>query len=197
MYKLISTILYVLTRMLNLLKVKGKENLPTHTRFVVTCSHKGWVDVIMLALALYPIPVHFMAKKELFDSKILGRFLRSIHAFPVNRKNPGPSSLKIPLKLLKEEKCVGIFPGGTRTTEDIPLKRGAVTIALKANALLIPAAYKGPSTFKELLKGRKSAIIIGTPMAVKNNDKISREVIDIFLNKLDSEIKRLELETSE
>jgi len=192
MYKFISTLLYVLTRMLNLLKVKGKENLPTHTRFVVTCSHKGWVDVIMLALALYPIPVHFMAKKELFDSKITGEFLRSIHAFPVNRENPGPSTLKIPLKLLKEEKCVGIFPGGTRTTEEIPLKRGAVTIALKANALLVPAAYNGPITFKDLLRGKKSTIMIGSPIELKNDGRNRDEVIDEYVKRLDSEIKLLE-----
>ncbi|MFD2212300.1 lysophospholipid acyltransferase family protein [Metabacillus endolithicus] len=192
MYKFISTLLYALTRMLNLLKVKGKENLPTHTRFVVTCSHKGWVDVIMLALALYPIPVHFMAKKELFDSKITGKFLRSIHAFPVNRENPGPSTLKIPLKLLKEEKCVGIFPGGTRTTEEIPLKRGAVTIALKANALLVPAAYNGPITFKDLLRGKKSTIMIGSPIELKNDGRNRDEVIDEYVKRLDSEIKLLE-----
>ena len=192
MYKLISTILYVLTRMLNLLKVKGKENLPTHTRFVVTCSHKGWVDVIMLALALYPNPVHFMAKKELFNSKITGGFLRSIHAFPVNRENPGPSTLKIPLKLLREEKCVGIFPSGTRTTEEIPLKRGAVTIALKGNALLVPAAYNGPTTFKDLLRGGKSTIMIGSPIKLKNDGRNRDEVIEKYLKRLDREIKLLE-----
>ncbi|WP_121662196.1 lysophospholipid acyltransferase family protein [Metabacillus litoralis] len=191
MYKLISTILYVLTRMLKLLKVKGKENLPSHTGFVVTCSHKGWVDVIMLALALYPIPVHFMAKKELFESKIIGQLLRSIHAFPVNRENPGPSTLKIPLKLLKEEKCVGIFPSGTRTNE-MPLKRGAVTIALKGNALLVPAAYNGPTTFKDLLRGGKSTIMIGSPIKLKNDGRNRDEVIEKYLKRLDSEIKLLE-----
>lgn len=192
MYKLISTLLYVLVKVLRLLVVRGKDNLPTHNKFVVTCSHKGWIDVIMLALALYPRPVHFMAKRELFASKVIGWFLRSIYAFPVNRENPGPSTLKTTIKLLKEEKCVGIFPGGTRTTEEIPLKRGAVTIALKANALLIPVAYKGPATVKELLQGRRSIIEIGVPLEIKYGNADRDELIEIYLNKLETEIRRME-----
>jgi len=103
MYRLISTILLLLVKMFRLLKVKGKEHIPSDERFVVTCSHRGWVDVIMLALALYPIPVHYMAKQELFKGKWRDRFFRSINAFPVNRENPGPSALKIPMQILKKE----------------------------------------------------------------------------------------------
>lgn len=121
-----------------------------------------------------------------------GGFLGSIYAFPVNRENPGPSTLKTPIKLLKEEKCVGIFPGGTRTTEEIPLKRGAVTIALKANALLIPVAYKGPATVKELLQGRRSIIEIGVPLEIKYGNENRDEIIEIYLNKLETEIRHLE-----
>ena len=37
------------------------------------------------------------------------RILKRIHAFPVDRENPGPSSIKTPIKLLKEGKIVGFF----------------------------------------------------------------------------------------
>ena len=174
LYYLFSSILFVMIKLFNLLKVKGKENLPAGERYVVTCSHKGWVDVIMLAIAMYPIPVHYMAKKELFEGKIRKMFFHSIKAFPVNRENPGPSTLKIPLKLLKENKCVGIFPSGTRTSEDIPLKRGAVTIALKANAPLIPAVFNGPTNFSQIFKGKKSVVEFGKPIVFSENEQGKR-----------------------
>jgi 1-acyl-sn-glycerol-3-phosphate acyltransferase len=146
----------------------------------------------MLALAVYPTQIHFMAKKELFNSSFSDKFLRSINAFPVNRENPGPSTLKIPLKLLKENKCVGIFPGGTRTTEDVPLKRGAVTIGLKAKAPILPAAYSGPSTFSDILKGKKSHITFGQPIQIETEGLSKDELIDNVLSELEKEMKKLE-----
>ncbi|MFO1442512.1 1-acyl-sn-glycerol-3-phosphate acyltransferase [Bacillus sp. Bva_UNVM-123] len=194
LYHIFCNILFVIIKLFNLLKVKGKENLPSEQRYVVTCSHKGWVDVIMLAIAMYPIPVHYMAKKELFEGKWKNRFFQSIKAFPVNRENPGPSTLKIPLKLLKENKCVGIFPSGTRTSEDIPLKRGAVTIALKANVPLIPAVFKGPTNFSQLFKGEKSVVEFGKPIIFQTDEQGKKrdEMIEESLYLLENEMKRLE-----
>lgn len=193
MYRFASTLLFVITKIFRLLKVRGKENVPSDERYVITCSHKGWVDVIMLALAVYPTQVHYMAKKELFNGKFLNAFMRSINAFPVNRENPGPSALKIPLQLLKQNKCVGIFPGGTRTSEEIPLKRGAVTIAMKSNAPLLPAAYKGATNFRDILKGGKSTVIFGPPLVFEEQKGMGRdERIENALKQLEAETRKLE-----
>ncbi len=68
--------------------------------------------MVCLGIALYPLPVHFMAKKELFQTKLIKRLLENLNAFPVDRKNPGPSVLKIPIKLLRQNKIVGFFQVG-------------------------------------------------------------------------------------
>ncbi|MBA4536918.1 1-acyl-sn-glycerol-3-phosphate acyltransferase [Bacillus aquiflavi] len=191
MYHLISTILYRLVKLFRLLKVEGKNYVPTNDKYVVACTHRGWVDVVMLALAVYPTQVHFMAKKELFNSKLVDKFLRSINAFPVNRENPGSSTLKIPLKLLKEGKCVGIFPSGTRTSEEVPLKRGAVTIALKGQVPLVPASYSGPTKLSDIFKGKKATIIFGPP--IKGNDELKKaELIDAALIELNKTMEELQ-----
>ncbi|MEK1831370.1 1-acyl-sn-glycerol-3-phosphate acyltransferase [Priestia megaterium] len=75
MYNFASTLLFYLAKLFRLLSVKGKENIPRDERYIITCSHKGWVDVIMLALSIYPTPVYYMAKKELFNTKIKEKFL--------------------------------------------------------------------------------------------------------------------------
>ena len=56
------------------------------------------------------------------------------------------STLKRPVNLLKENKTVGIFPTGHRTSaEGAPLKRGASTIVIKVRqSANLPAAYVGP-----------------------------------------------------
>lgn len=192
MYYLISSFLYCLVKIFRMLKIEGQEHLPPHQKYVVTCTHKGWIDVIMLALAVYPTQVHFMAKKELFESRLTDRFFRSIHAFPVNRENPGPSTIKIPLKLLKQGKCIGIFPGGTRTSEQIPLKKGAVTIAIKGEAPLIPAVYHGPTNFSDVLRGKKAYILFGKPILTAKDEMKNEKIIEQKLEELDESIKALD-----
>lgn len=130
MYNFISKILdVILVKMSKSLYVIGKENIPKDSKYVVTCTHESYNEVIMLGMALLPNQIHYMAKKELFRNQWAGKFLKSLNAFPVDRENPGPSTLKKPVNLLKEHKTIGIFPTGHRTSvEGAPLKRGAATI---------------------------------------------------------------------
>lgn len=173
MYGIISKILIlILVKARKKLEVRGKEHIPQLNRFVVTCNHQGYNEIIMLALAMRPKSIHFMAKKELFENKFLDKFFRMVHAFPVNREKPGPSTLKVPINLLKQNKTVGMFPSGHRTTENVPLKRGAATIALLSNAKLLPAAYIGPSEIKKIAS-EKAYIQFGEPIDVT---KISPEL---------------------
>lgn len=164
MYYFVGYLLKILFSLFGRIKIYQKENLPTSGGYVVACTHTGWVDILWLGISLLPTKIHYMAKKELFQSRMLRWLMESLHAFPVDRENPGPSAIKIPRKLLKEGEVVGIFPSGTRTTEEVPLKRGAVTIASSAKAPLVPAVYEGPNNFSELLKRKKPKIIYGNPI---------------------------------
>ncbi|MGM8211198.1 lysophospholipid acyltransferase family protein [Virgibacillus sp. W0430] len=150
------------------IKMYQKENIPSSGGYVIACTHTGWVDILWLGVSLLPIKIHYMAKKELFENRLLRWLMNSLHAFPVDRENPGPSTIKIPRKLLKEGEVVGIFPSGTRTSEEVPLKRGAVTIASTAKVPLIPVAYVGPNNFSELFKRIKPKIIYGEPIYAAN-----------------------------
>ena len=70
---------------------------------------------------------------------------------------------------------VGIFPSGTRSTEDVSLKAGAVTIAMRSNVPLIPAAYVGPSSVKRINKGKKAQLIFGDPIQIDAEEQIDRK----------------------
>ncbi|GER67720.1 1-acyl-sn-glycerol-3-phosphate acyltransferase [Weizmannia acidilactici] len=173
------------------MKKENKEKIPA-APFVVVCTHRSWLDIIFLALALWPYEIHYMAKQELFSKKWVKWLLTKLHAFPVNRENPGPSSLKIPMKILKEGEIVGIFPSGTRSSEHVSLKRGAVTIALKANVPLVPAVYKGPKTFKEVLKRKPKLVRFGSPILLHDSKKTTKEDIEKTLVLLQETFDQLE-----
>ncbi|MDN3166496.1 1-acyl-sn-glycerol-3-phosphate acyltransferase, partial [Enterococcus faecalis] len=73
----------ILVKMSKSLYVIGKENIPKDSKYVVTCTHESYNEVIMLGMALLPNQIHYMAKKELFRNQWAGKFLKSLNAFPV------------------------------------------------------------------------------------------------------------------
>lgn len=188
---------YVVKAFLNLfgrIKIFNKEKLEEQSGgYIIACTHTGWVDILWLGVAIMPLQIHYMAKIELFQNRLLKWLLEKLHAFPVNRENPGPSAIKIPRQLIKEGNIVGIFPSGTRTTEDVPLKRGAVTIANYAKSVIVPAAYEGPNNFKDLFKRVKPKIIFGDPITIPEGVP-RREALEMMSEQLDQAMRRLQEE---
>lgn len=197
MYQFISRLLdFILVKMAKSLYVIGKENIPKDNKYVVTCTHESYNEVIMLGMALVPNEIHYMAKKELFNNKWFGQFLTSLNAFPVDRENPGPSTLKRPVNLLKENKTVGIFPTGHRTSaEGAPLKRGASTIAMLGKAPILPAAYVGPKKLFGLITGQ-ALIKFGEPIYQSDipKDLKRNEKIDYLTHEIERRTAQLQKE---
>ncbi|HAR2868749.1 TPA: 1-acyl-sn-glycerol-3-phosphate acyltransferase [Staphylococcus argenteus] len=200
MYSVISKILnFILVKMSKSLYVIGKDNIPKDSKYVVTCTHESYNEVIMLGMALYPNQIHYMAKKELFKNKWIGKFLTSLNAFPVDRENPGPSTLKRPINLLKEHKTVGIFPTGSRTSQEgAPLKRGASTIAMLSKSPILPVAYVGPTKIHGLLTGQ-AYINIGKPIDINDLPKDLKrdERIDYITKEIEAQTAKLQQELHE
>lgn len=189
-YYLAGYLLKIFLSLFGFLKVYQKENLPKDG-YVIACTHTGWVDILWLGVSILPTKINYMAKKELFESTFLKWLMENLNAFPVDRENPGPSSIKTPMRLIKEGKIVGIFPSGTRTSEDVPLKRGAVTIASYARAPIVPAAYVGPNNFKELFNWQRPKIIFGKPIHL-NKDLPKKEALDVMMTELNEAMKTLQ-----
>lgn len=200
MYSFVSSILnFILVKLSKSLYVIGKDNIPQDSKYVVTCTHESYNEVIMLGMALYPNQIHYMAKKELFNNKWFGQFLTSLNAFPVDRENPGPSTLKRPINLLKEHKTVGIFPTGHRTSaEGAPLKRGAATIAMLSKSPILPVAYVGPKKIHGLITGQ-ALINIGEPIDLADlpKDLKRNERIEYITKEIETRTAKLQQELND
>jgi len=192
MYTFAANIVKIFLRLFGRIKTYDQERLAEQSGgYIIACTHTGWVDILWLGVSIMPLKIHYMAKIELFQNWFLKWLMEKLNAFPVNRENPGPSAIKIPRKLIKEGKIVGIFPSGTRTSEDVPLKRGAVTIANYAKAPIIPAAYEGPNNLKDLFRRVKPKIIFGEPITIPK-DVPRREALEIMSEQLDQAMRDLQ-----
>ncbi|WP_373842918.1 lysophospholipid acyltransferase family protein [Limosilactobacillus sp.] len=175
-------------------KIYNRENLPDGN-YIIVAPHRTWMDPVLIALAVWPKKFSFMAKKELFHNPIANWFLRALNAFPVDRKHPGPSAIKIPVRLLQRtELSTIIFPSGSRYSAK--LKGGAVVIAKLAKVPLVPVVYQGPLKFGRLFSHRHPRhIAFGKPIYIdrkmrltdENQKKVEQEMQDAF-DQLDRQI---------
>ncbi len=101
-------------------KVYGQEHVPTTVPDIMAANHMSAHDPILLAAFLHP-GIHFMAKEELFRNPVLHRVVRWLGAFPVSRSGSCISAIRHSLRLLKNDKIVGIFPEGKRNRLNIEL----------------------------------------------------------------------------
>lgn len=163
LYNFIRAILLVFVKTIMRVHVNGLENLPADDGYILCANHKSNWDPVFLGIAV-PKKIHFMAKKEVLSWPIIGKLVKKLGVFPIDRQGRDMASLKYSIKLLKEGKNLGIMPEGTRTKniDRANMKDGVSFIALKAKAEIVPVEII--STFKPF---RKTMVNIHEPVRVE------------------------------
>ena len=162
----------------------GKENIPTSGPIILCGNHKHVHDQYNVMIVTKRV-IHYMAKDEYFKGPHAW-FYKLAGCISVDRTIKDEKAKNTALEILKSGGAVGIFPEGTRnktlgTPEEVdllPFKFGAVSLAKKTNALIVPFGISGEYTGK---KG-KLTTRIGKPFSVSDMDleeanKVLREKI--------------------
>ncbi len=201
-YKLVAVALRITFRFNGGLEVIGKDNIPSSGGVIIAPNHISYLDPPIIG-AVLPRNGNFMAKKGLFDVPVL-RWMIKGAAFPVDRNNPRPSTIKEAVKRLKKGQVVIMFPEGHRndTGELMDAKRGIGMIASLSRATIIPAFIQGtnkalpPKT--KCLKRAKILVVFGRPIYynfTKDGKKQrNNELQEDISNKIMSSIKELKEE---
>lgn len=159
------------------IRLRGRNNLPLKGPYILAANHLSWLD-IPLVPAFVPGKVIFMAKEEVFHSKI-GWLARFLGAFPVKRGEGDRQAIRAADEQLKRNKVFMMFPEGTRSKTHTMARghSGVGMIALRAGVPVIPVAIWGSEN--GLKKMRPSVTIsYGKPLILKpKGSKITREDI--------------------
>jgi hypothetical protein len=75
---------YVALRM----RLEGQEHIPPGGPLLIASNHVAFVDPLLVAMAAWPRCPWYMAKEELFRSRVLAPWLRYSGGFPVRRASP-------------------------------------------------------------------------------------------------------------
>ncbi|NCC70848.1 1-acyl-sn-glycerol-3-phosphate acyltransferase [bacterium] len=169
-------ILYPFVKLIYKPEIIGKENLISDGGILLCGNHTSYLDAAILGCATRK-DLYYIVKKEL-HSGFLKYFFKYAGTIPVDRKNKNnSSSMDEAVKKLKEKRIVVMFPEGTiNKTDDIlmPFKYGAVSLAKKSNAIVVPFAITGK--FKPFKKGIK--LTIGKPFKIKGDLVLENKILE-------------------
>lgn len=173
-------------------KIINKEAIPKEGPIIIAGNHKHLYDQCLTIISTKRI-IRYMAKKEYFDGK-MAWFFKSVGCIPVNRQIKDTNAKNSAIEVLKEKGAIGIFPEGTRNkTKEflLPFKFGAVSMAQKTGAAIIPFGLTGDYKFRS----KNLTARFGTPFKVENmtleeaNEKLYNEVKKLMEENLKTEDK--------
>jgi len=142
LYTFSRSIVRFLYRLLFRLEVRGLSNIPSEGPVILCSNHTSMLDPFTLG-ARVPRKVHYMAKDVLFRIPVVSQLIRGWGAFPVKRGGVSKEAIRTAIKLMEQGNVMGIFPEGTRNASLGAGKRGAVTIAVRSGAIVVPVALIG------------------------------------------------------
>ena len=164
-------------------RIENKEYLQQDGPIVVVGNHKHIMDQCLVIIATKRI-IHYMAKKEYFDGK-MAWFFKATGCISVDRSIHDSNAKNKALEVLENGGAIGLFPEGTRNKTKaklLPFKYGAVSMAKKTNATIIPFGIVGDYKFRS----KNLKIKFGKPFKVgemsleEANAKLEKIVLELI-----------------
>lgn len=148
-YALVKLVCWAVLRLAFGLEVHGRHHVPPRGAFVVASNHFSYLDPLVVGVAC-PHRLTFMARQTLFDSLLMGLFLRAVGVIPLKRGEGDVEAIREAIARLGRGQPVALFPEGARqlTGRLGQARRGIGLIAVKARVPVIPVLVQG--TFEAL-----------------------------------------------
>jgi 1-acyl-sn-glycerol-3-phosphate acyltransferase len=127
------------------------EHVPQQGPLIVILNHISFLDIPVFFTRMVPRPIAAYARHDSWDNIGKKILLRNWGGFPLHRHEPDRKALQWGLKVLEAGFILGIAPEGTRSGHGKLQKAhpGAVFLALRSGAPIIPVVYYGNEKFRD------------------------------------------------
>jgi 1-acyl-sn-glycerol-3-phosphate acyltransferase len=156
-------------------RLEGRERIPRGRGLVVVANHASYLDPPTL-MAVLPLPVRFVMKRELGRLPFLGWYVRLAGHVLIDRSDARAGAATLAKGIERAQRlglCPVVFPEGTRSPDGrlAAFRTGSFALALDTGFDLLPVAILGTHAVlpKRALAPRRSGRIVvrvGEPVPV-------------------------------
>jgi glycerol-3-phosphate dehydrogenase (NAD(P)+) len=165
----------------------GREHIPAKGPVIVAANHRSFLDPFVIA-TMAKRPMYYVAKKELFRSRVQAWFLSSLGAFPVDRGAGDGDMIATAKAILARGDIVLIFPEGTRTRPGALGRphRGVGRLALESGVPVVPCAVIGTEAVRRgwRIRPHKVRIRAGRPLQFPHVEDASPQLATAVTNRI-------------
>ncbi|HKH87276.1 MAG TPA: lysophospholipid acyltransferase family protein [Acidimicrobiales bacterium] len=169
LYRVVRAIAVGVSRLYLPGRVLGRDNLPREGAFILAPVHRSYVDWLIVA-RVTTRRMRYIAKAEIWKSKIVGRMLEALGVFPVNRSGADREALERCGAVLVGGEPLVMFPEGTRRSgrDVVDLREGVAYLALRAGVPVVPVGIGGSE--QSMPRGsvvprpRRVDVVVGKPI---------------------------------
>lgn len=187
-YWITNCAIYCFFKLFHRHKVYGLENLPKGPA-IIAPNHLSLYDPPLVSCSI-PEELHYVAKKELFDSTFFARIITYLNAHPISGSEQDLTTIKLICHLLQNGNKVVIFPEGSRSEDGklLDLKQGVAMLAIRNNVPIVPVNIRGTfevwSIHNKWPKffGRTSCTI-GKPIFPDQYDHLSKKEAQVAITR--------------
>ena len=179
------------------LTVEGEENIDSEQSYVVVANHLSTLDIMVCFLAV-PLPIRYLAKKELFRIPLLAQAMRAIGIIEVDRAARSAIHFSVNRQakdLIEHKRSLIIYPEGTRPRDGSlkPFKKGAFTMAIASQLPILPVTihgtYEAAVPGKPWFKGGQVTAVIDPPIPTAgltgaDADRLRAQVYDLIAGRV-------------
>jgi len=174
LYWFFHTLFGMIARVAFQYRAYGQENIIEEGPAIMAANHQSYFDPPLVGITCKN-ELYYLARKTLFEKKLLGPIISRVNALPVDLSRGDLAAFRSILKLLQEGHRTVIFPEGTRSlTGQIQKARpGIGMIIARTLAPVVPMRIFG--SFEAWPKGGKIrphpiTVVVGKPIRFKKDD---------------------------
>jgi len=129
------------------LEIEGQEHIDPSRQYVFVANHLSNFDIPVMLLTA-PVPIRFLAKKELYQIPVLAQAMTRIGIIKTDRQSQSAAHAEINEGVAAAKRrghSLIIFPEGTRSDDGklAPFKKGAFRIAITNQLPVVPVTIHG------------------------------------------------------
>jgi 1-acyl-sn-glycerol-3-phosphate acyltransferase len=152
----------------------GRENIIEDGPAIMAANHQSYLDPPLVGITCRE-ELYFLARKTLFEKKLLGPLISRVNALPVDLSRGDLTAVRTIINLLKDGHRTVIFPEGTRSLDGNiqPARPGIGMIIAKTLVPVVPMRIFG--SFQAWPKGGKIAphpvtVVVAKPIRFTQED---------------------------
>jgi 1-acyl-sn-glycerol-3-phosphate acyltransferase len=198
-YAIVRGLIHLVAKVLGRVTVVGAEKVPVDGAFILAPVHRSNVDFALMSI-LTRRPMRYMGKDSIWKSKLLGRFVTMLGAFPVHRGSADRDALKACTDIVNGGSPLVMFPEGTRRTGPVveELFDGTAFVASRTQVPIVPVGIGGSEAMMpkgaKMLRPSKLVLLVGDPIAapaLTEGGRVPRSAVGVLTADLRTRLQEL------